>query len=127
MQALNNASQGGGTWRLSASANAKIPRGKYGIVMIPAYNDPQDPVSATSGTSQGLKAQVVTEGPIMALCQTNNAITITPGTLLAADGAGNLHAAPGSPGAGEVLAVAAGTLGWSIATPTLIPVDVGGM
>lgn len=127
VQSLNPASQGGGTWRKSTTANAKIPRSKYGIVTIPPFNDPNNPATAVSGTSSGLKMQVATDGPVMALCVTTSAISLTPGTLLSADALGNLHAAPGSPGPGEVLAVCAGNLGWSISTATLVPVDIGGM
>jgi hypothetical protein len=128
VQSLNKASQGGGAWRQSATANARIPRGKYGIVMIPGYNDPDfAAATATSGTSSGLKAQVVLDGPCMALAVTTNTATIVPGSLLTADGAGHLRLAPsGTLNSGEVLAVSAGTLPWSTSTATLIPVDVGG-
>lgn len=118
----------GATWRQSATANAAIPYGKFGVVMISGQNSTVgNPVSATGGTSQGIKAQVVYDGPCLALCTTNtNQATITPGTLLSADGLGSLQKAPGSPNAGQVLAVAAGSLNWKIATQTLLPVDVGG-
>lgn len=125
VNAINPASKRGGTWRLSATASAAIPYAKFGVVMISGQNSPNlKLITAVSGTSQGVKAQVIYDGPVAAYCTTTGT-AIAPGTLLGADGAGNLTPIA-SPAAGEVLAIAADTLAASTSTPTLVAVDVGG-
>jgi hypothetical protein len=70
---------------------------------------------------------VTFNGPCQALVETvAGGSAISAGMYLAAAGAGNLTYAGASPGAGTVVATAAGNVGASISTPVLINVYAGG-
>lgn len=112
---------GGGAFRQSASAAAAIGRNKCGVVTIPGQ---ASEATAASGTSNGTKATIIVDGPVMAYCTTDGTHPISAGSLLVADGSGNLTT-NGTQVAGTVLAVAAGAL--AISQPaTLVPVVMGG-
>lgn len=102
----------GGNFLKSSVAAQVLLRGEYGIVTSPAS-------SATSATGMCVK-----QGVVLALCITSGT-AIAAGTLLAADGAGNLTVAPGSPTPGQLLARSLGVLASSTSTPTLVLVYVG--
>lgn len=66
------------------------------------------------------------QGMAYALCTTTST-AIAVGTLLAADGTGNLTVAPTTPTPGQIVARSLGTLVTSTSTPTLTLVYVGGV
>jgi hypothetical protein len=105
---------GGAYAQVSAVANQVLMRGEFGIVSKAA-------VSATNATGVMLQ-----RGPVQALCTTGGSVAIAVGTLLSADGAGNLIPAPTTPTPGQILARSYGTLPISTSTPTLVLVQMGG-
>lgn len=107
----NAANTGGGNFLLSSVASQVLLTGEYGIVTSPA-------ASKTSATGWCVK-----QGIVPALCLTTGT-AIAVGTLLAADGAGNLTVAPGSPTPGQLLARSLGTLAINLG-PTIVLVYVG--
>jgi hypothetical protein len=106
------ANLGGGNFLKSSVAAQVLLRGEYGIVTTPAS-------SAQSATGACVK-----QGVVPALCITTGT-AIAVGTLLAADGAGNLTVAPTTPTPGQLLARSLGVLASSTSTPTLVLVYVG--
>lgn len=103
----------GGLAQRSAVAAQVLLSGDYGIVTGAATA----PATAATGLA-------VWRGVTQALCTTTGT-AIALGTLLAADGAGNLTVAPTTPTPGQLLARSLGTLAASTSTPTLVPVIVG--
>lgn len=119
----------GAAWKLNSVKNQAVPGGQYGVVVKAGVAADSGVCVGTSNgnISQGAKALVVTEGPVQAFCTSVvNTTAISAGMPLAADGAGNLTYAGGSPAAGTVLATAAGNLSGSVSTPSLLNVYVGG-
>lgn len=102
----------GGNFLKSSVAAQVLLSGEYGIVTGAAS-------SATSATGMCVK-----QGVVQALCVTSGT-AIAAGTLLAADGAGNLTVAPTTPTPGQLLARSLGVLASSTSTPTLVLVYVG--
>ena len=107
-----SANTGGANFLKSSVASQVLLNGEYGIVTAPA-------ASAQSATGFCVK-----RGVVAALCTTTGT-AIAAGTLLAADGAGNLTVAPSSPTPGQLLARSLGALASSTSTPTLVLVYVG--
>lgn len=111
----------------SATANASIPRFSFGVVvktppLIPGASYPD----GGAGVAQvGGESQIVCEGPVNALVTTNT-VACAAGTVLVADGSGNLTPAVGTPAAGAALAIAVGTLTTGVTVPTSTAVIVGG-
>jgi hypothetical protein len=80
--------QGGQNWNVSPVAQDPKLDGQFGIVFKSGSTNPIDDLPLGSGSG----ALIVTSGPAQALCITPTAGgAIAPGTLLAADGAGNLQ------------------------------------
>jgi hypothetical protein len=77
-----------------------------------------------AAAAQNMQGVFVYQGIAYALCTTTTT-AIAVGTLLAADAAGNLTPAPGSPTPGQIIARSYGTLATNTTTPTLVPVWVG--
>jgi hypothetical protein len=115
----------GAIWQQSTRYQQPIPRGQYGIVMVPGKANEE---TAALGVATGTKAIVMYDGPIQAFVTTgpSNTTAISAGMPLTADGSGNLTYAGASPAAGTVLATAAGAMATNISTPTLLNVYVGG-
>lgn len=103
---------GGANAAVSATANQVLLSKEYGIVT-------QAAVSAQSAT--GVMCE---SGVVSALCTTTST-AIAVGTLLSADGSGNLTPAPTTPTPGQLLARSLGTLTTSTSTPTAVLVFVG--
>lgn len=135
-----NAGPGGTLWKQNSTKGQAIPGGQYGIVVKAglasatgvAIGSPQGNVA-----SSGAGAVVVTDGPVLAFCQTTvGGLAISAGMPLQADGAGNLtpinQGTFGGTGAalpplpGQVLATALGPVASSISIPVLAPVYLGG-
>jgi hypothetical protein len=104
---------GGAYALLSAVANQVLMHNEFGICT-------KAPLSLASATGV-----MVHSGTCFAFCTTTGT-AIAVGTLLSADGAGNLTVAPGSPTPGQILARSYGTLAASTSTPTLVLVQLGG-
>ena len=104
---------GGGYALVSAIANQVLLNREYGIVVKPALNLQ----TATGVMQQG--------GTCLALCTTGATVPIAVGTLLSADGAGNLTPAPTTPTPGQILARSYGVLVNNTSTPALVLVQVG--
>lgn len=108
---------GGAFWTASKTAQGQYIRGLYGIVNAPA--------TATGSTAQG-KCSIVVEGPANALIQRSSTTTVAPGTVLTADGAGNLIVNGNPAASNAVLAISLGTVSMdnTTSTPVLTPVWV---
>jgi hypothetical protein len=103
---------GGGNALLSAIANQVLLNREYGVVTKAALSL----ANPTGVMQQG--------GTCLAFCTTTGT-AIAVGTLLSADGAGNLTVAPTTPTPGQILARSYGILAGSTSTPTLVLVQVG--
>ena|SRR5215813_2288408 len=104
---------GGAQAQVSATANQALMRGEFGIV------------TKAAPSAQAATGVMLQRGTVQALCTTTST-AIAVGTLLSADGAGNLTPAPTTPTPGQILARAYGTLTTSTSTPTLVLVMMGG-
>ncbi len=116
-----NADAGGSNFIENATLSQACPRFGFGVVLSPPG---ENYIAGVAQSRVGEESIIVCEGPAMAFCTTGATTPIAAGTLLGADGAGNLTPIA-SPAAGEVLAIAIGALAVSQAA-TLVPVIVGG-
>lgn len=96
---------GGSTWAQSAAANQTVPFGAYGVVSV-------------ASPAQGGAAVLQVRGKVNALCTTGS-VAIAAGSLLVADGSGNLTvpAPPTAPTSGT--ATPQGTTGATTVTYSL--------
>ena len=112
----------------SLVASQPLPMFSYGVITAvpvpPAGGNPPGsiPIGKTSGG--GNEIRIRQKGGCFALCTTTGT-AIAAGTLLGADGAGNLTPIAGTVN-GTCLAIAKGALAGATSTPTLVFVNVGG-